>query len=135
MKNLYTFTNEKEMFVNVLSNSIMNCAITDENEFLFWDPSGDSPWACVHQPKPKLVDEFHVGLGGDVVILKKFMAKYYPQIDVDIEFETHRPGVFRRFQEFDEDAYYEFQAYEKEQLFDCLQDELNERGYVLNFER
>ena len=134
MKKLFTFPNNKEMFIDLLTSTNMDCAITDEHELLIWEPCGDTPWACAHQPKPKMIEEFQIALGFDVMILKEFMAKHYPEVDVDVEFETHRRGVFSRFQEFDEYAYFEFQEYKKKITFDALQENLEYMGYALNFE-
>lgn len=135
MKKINTFTKDKTMFINLLTSTNMDCAITDEYELLIWDTRGDKPWECAHDSKPKLITEFSLAFGPDVVILNEFMAEHYPKIDVDVEFETHRPGVFMRFQEFDEDAYYEFQEYQKQITFESLQEQLNDMGYTLDFEQ
>lgn len=134
VNDLYTFTNNKETFIDLLTSSSMDCAITNERELLIWDTTDDTPWDCAHEQKPKITEAFSITLGFDVVTLKKFMDERYPDVDVDVEFETNSPGVFRRLREFSDDAGYEFKAYEQQKVFELLMTNLEEMGYRLTFE-
>ena len=134
MVSLHTFTKSQDTFISLLTNSNMDCAITADHELLIWDTTSDKPWDCAHETKPKMIKEFPISLGFSVVTLKAFMAEHYPDVDVDVEFETHRPGVFGRFRAFNESAYFDFQEYQKTLVFESLMVELEGLGYRLTFE-
>jgi hypothetical protein len=131
MKDLVVKDN-KESFINGL-NSNIDCGITADGHLLVWDPMGDTPWNCSHEDKPELKMEFNLSLGLPIQTLKEFMAKHYGHVDVDVAFETWKPGVFERFSNSMADAYHEFQGYQQEKMFELLVTTLKNNGYEVTF--
>ena len=61
--------------------------------------------------------------------LRSFCEKHHPEVDFDTDFETHRPGVFARYQ----DSFgYDYEKWVAEAKRNALNDELSKLGYQLS---
>ena len=131
MKLLSTFAENKELFVSLLGTDL-NCAVTASDELLVWDVEDEAPWESTGEKKPKMLAKFTVSTGSSVDLLMTSMAERYP--DARLEAEPREVGVFQRLRDFSEEAYYDFQEYEKSVVYEALLKELAKRGYELEFE-
>ena len=63
--------------------------------------------------------------------LRFFCHEHHPEVDFDKEFDTHKPGVFSRYQDrFGHD----YEEHAMQQKYDLLKEELKKAGYKLPWE-
>jgi hypothetical protein len=78
----------------------------------------------------RVIDIFEIGYPYSTYRLRQFCNEFHPEIDFDVEFETHRPGVFARYHE---KFGLNYKDWVHETIFRELVDALAEKGYCLPF--
>ena len=62
--------------------------------------------------------------------LRQFCAEFHSEVDFDSKFETHRPGVFARYQD---QFGYDYEDWTRKEIYRELKETLVDRGYHLHF--
>jgi hypothetical protein len=130
LKTLKVWTDDKEEYMLLLTLEL-NWFITKNHELLH-----ESQIEVMNDDeKPEIIEEFtiyHPAIGRTTYFLREFCNEYHPEVDFDTEFETHKPGVFGKYQEkFGHD----YSDYDLDQKYQILDSALAEMGYKLPFEQ